>query len=464
MADTSAFPSFAEADLPASVTAEQARANRFTHAALERHKQEGIWLAVRARWAVLAVIAVLLLFLNPELEMLYYYPFLLASAGIGWLQTRVGRVGRSGAELVVLFFDIGIFVWALMMPNPFANEDWPTAMIFRFENFNYLFLILALATLSYSWKTIIAVGNWTCTMWLLGVAWLWWTAEPWPELSAAAETAFGFDPDLRDALDPTSFRFDVHLQHVVIFLMVSFTLGLSIRRFNRLLLNNATLERERENLSRYFSPNVVEELSNNDEPLKQIRSHDVAIVFVDIKGFTRFASERSAESVIGTLRQFHARMEEAVFAYGGTLDKYLGDGLMASFGTPLPADDDPERAYLCARSMIERANAWNAERIEKGEEPLIVSVGVHYGPVVLGDIGGNRLEFAVIGNTVNVASRVEGLTRRFEVPLLISDALKQRLPKGLGDDLTRHDGQDIAGLDAPMTVWSLASPEKTTEP
>lgn len=458
MAETRVFPNFTGVDLPDDVTPEQVRANRFTQAALERHKQEGIWLAVRARWAVLAVIAVLLLFLNPEPEMLYYYPFLAASAFVGWLQTRVGRVGRSSAELAVLFCDVAIFVWALMMPNPFSNNDWPVAMIFRFENFTYLFLLLALATLSYSWRTIIAVGNWTCAMWLAGLVWLWWTAASWPELEAASEAAFGFDPELRDVLDPTNFRFDVHIQHIVVFLMVSLTLALSIRRFNRLLLDNAGLERERANLSRYFSPNVVEELSNNDEPLKQIRAHDVAIVFVDIKGFTRFASERSAESVIGTLRQFHARMEDAVFTYGGTLDKYLGDGLMASFGTPLPAEDDAQRAYLCARAMIERAHDWNAERAAQGEQPLIVSVGVHHGPVVLGDIGGNRLEFAVIGNTVNVASRVEGLTRKFEVPLLVSDDLIQQLPKGFAPDLTRHDGQEIAGLDAPITVWSLASP------
>jgi adenylate cyclase len=458
MADTGVFPNFSGPDLPARVTAEQARANRFTQAALERHKQEGIWLAVRARWAVLAVIAVLLLVLNPDPEMLYYYPFLAASALVGWLQTRVGRVGRSGAELAVLFCDVAIFVWALMMPNPFSDNDWPTAMLFRFENFSYLFLLLALATLSYSWRTIIAVGNWTCAMWLAGLVWLWWTAEPWPVLSAATEAAFGFDPEMRDVLDPTSFRFDVQMQHMVVFLMVALTLAVSIRRFNRLLLDNAGLERERANLSRYFSPNVVEELSNNDEPLKQIRAHDVAILFVDLKGFTRFASGRSAEAVIGTLREFHARMEAAVFAHDGTLDKYLGDGLMASFGTPLPAADDAERAFRCARQMIVQAAAWNAERAGRGEEALEVSVGVHYGPAVLGDIGAARLEFAVIGNTVNVASRVEGLTRHLGAALVISDDLYQRLPATLVQPL-RHDGpQEVAGLDQPVTVWSEASP------
>lgn len=456
MVDARSVPKGADLERPVRVSAEQAQTNRFTQAALERHKQEGLWLAVRARWAVLVVIAGLLLILNPDPEMLYYYPFLAASALVGWLQTRVGRVGWSGAELGLLFCDVAIFVWALLMPNPFSDLDWPAAMFFRFENFTYLYLLLALATLSYSWRTIIAVGNWICVLWITGLVWLWWTAEPWPELQNAARAAFGADPDILDVLDPTSFRFDVQLQNVTVFLMVALTLAVSIRRFNRLLLDNAGLERARANLSRYFSPNVVEELSNNDDPLKQIRSHDVGIVFVDIKGFTRFASERSPESVIGTLRQFHGRMEAAVFAHNGTLDKYLGDGLMASFGTPFPAEDDAVRAYRCARAMIQSAEEWNRARVANGEEPLIVSVGVHFGPVVLGDIGANRLEFAVIGNTVNVASRIEGLTRKFKVPLAISDSVHQRVPESETADLVRQEGQFIAGLDAPLTVWVLS--------
>jgi len=106
------------------------------------------------------------------------------------------------------------------------------------------------------------------------------------------------------------------------------------------LLGTAALERERANPFRYFSSNVVDELSRNDEPLKQILNHNVAAMFVDIVGVTAYAADRHPEEAIETLRQFHGRMEQAVFAHKETLDKYLGDGSMATFGTPVATDRD----------------------------------------------------------------------------------------------------------------------------
>ncbi|MEM7243656.1 MAG: adenylate/guanylate cyclase domain-containing protein [Pseudomonadota bacterium] len=457
MAETFDLPNFDSIDLPDNVSADDIAANRFTQAALERHKREGLVLAVRARWVALAIVAIMIPILNPSWDMLYYEFLMFCLAGVGWLQQRVGRVGRSGAELGVLALDIILMTFALVFPNPFAKDvGIPTAMIYQFENFQYFFIILALGTLSYSWRTILAVGNWTAASWLVSVGLVWWFGTTYDELTAAAEEAFGHAPIILDLFDPNSLEFDLRFQQIVVFLIVSGILALSIRRFNRFILGTASLERERENLSRYFSPNVVDALSQNDEPLKEIRSHDVAVIFVDIQGFTSFAAERSPEAVIGTLREFHEIMEQAVFAHGGTLDKFLGDGLMATFGTPLPAPDDVRRAYHCVRRMVVLAEKWNAARVDRGQVALGVSVGLHYGPVVVGDIGGARLEYAVIGNTVNVASRLEALTRPLGCRVAISEDVANRLPEEEIDDLQRVSGQTIRGLDETMTVLTLA--------
>ena len=190
-------------------------------------------------------------------------------------------------------------------------------------------------------------------------------------------------------------------------MIVAMILALAARRSNALLISHAGIERERTNLARYFSPNVVEELSKNDEPLKQVRTQDVAVLFADIVGFTAYSDGRSPTEVIGTLRRFHERMEREVFRHDGTLDKYLGDGLMATFGTPFTGDCDAGNALRCAQAMIGSMDELNLERKHRGEPPIQLSLGLHYGPVVLGDIGLNRLEFAVIGTTVNAASRLE---------------------------------------------------------
>ena len=133
MADTFDLPNFNSMDLPDNVSVDDVAANRFTQAALERHKREGLELAFRARVIALGVIAVMLPFLNPSWEVLYYELLLLCLVGVGWLQRRVGRVGRSGPELGVLALDIVLMTFALVFPNPLSTEAGiPTAMTYQF--------------------------------------------------------------------------------------------------------------------------------------------------------------------------------------------------------------------------------------------------------------------------------------------------------------------------------------------
>ena len=449
--------SVSEADLMTEMIPQDAGENRYAEAALARHKREGMWLAVRARLIGLTVIAVMLPFLNPDPAILYYEALLVLMALNGIAQAVVGRVGRSGWELFLIFLDLLLLTCALAFPNPFVDEQRPWTISYQFGNFVYFFVILTLGTLAFRWRTLMALGNWTAGLWLLAALVVWLFGATQPELTEAAERAFGHDAILMELFDPNRLEWDVRFQEVVVFIICAYTLALSVRRFDRLLLNSAALERERANLSRYFSPNVVEELSQNDEPLKQIREHDVAVLFVDIHGFTGFAAERSPAEVIETLRGFHGRMEAEVFSIGGTLDKYLGDGLMATFGTPTPGERDASDALECALNMIASLAEWNAQRMAAGETPIRAGFGLHYGPVVLGDIGANRLEFAVIGNTVNVASRLEALTRPLAAELVISQALRDRIAEEGGDDLLEGlvcgNGQAIRGTQSEMVVW-----------
>ncbi|MEX0338237.1 MAG: adenylate/guanylate cyclase domain-containing protein [Arenibacterium sp.] len=464
MTDASRYmPYFTDADLPDQMSAKEVEANRFTEGTLERHKREGMVLAVRARWVALGLVALMLPVLNPNIEVLYYHCFLAALALIGWAQMQAGQLGRSFRELGLLFLDLSVMAFALVFPNPFSKVDWPTAVGYQFNNFQYFFIILAAGTMAYSWRTVGAIGTWTAALWSIGVALTWYFGTQDPELGAAIFEAIGGDERLFEVINPNSIDFGMRLQEIVVFVIVAMILSISVRRFNRLLLRSAALERERENLGRYFSPNVVEELSQNDEPLKSTRTHDVAVLFVDIVGFTKFASERDPADVIGILRQFHATMEREVFRYGGTLDKYLGDGLMATFGTPTRSDLDAISALRSVRGMMIALQALNRDRRAQGEPPLHGSFGLHYGPVVLGDIGANRLEFAVIGNTVNIANRLEKRTREMGVDVVISDAMLKaaQAEAAPGDPALagweRHDPIAIRGADAPMTVWSLSS-------
>jgi adenylate cyclase len=180
-------------------------------------------------------------------------------------------------------------------------------------------------------------------------------------------------------------------------------------------------ERERTQLARYFSTNLVDQLADADRPLGEIRQQTVAILFADIVGFTSLSETLAPVDLIGLLREFHQRMQAAVFANYGTLDKYLGDGLMASFGTPSTSSRDAANALAAAHAMTTALAEWNKQR-EKLEQPIIrIGIGLHWGPVVLGDIGGeHRLEFATLGDTVNVASRLEHITRDLGADIVAS--------------------------------------------
>ena len=432
--------------------------------ALARAKREGLELAVKARWASLAVIALMLPFINPKVEILYYHVLIGLFALIGWAQLKVGSVGWSRWELVLLFCDLLLMTLITVMPNPLSDADWPTAMQYRFGNFIYFFVLLAGGTLAYNWRTVVAMGTWTGGLWCLGViaVFIWPNAQP--ELTEAAQRAFASNERVLAVLDPNSLDLGIRLQEIVVFMLVAGMLALTVNRSSRLLLSHAEVERERTNLARYFSPNVVEELSQKDEPLKQVHTQNVAVLFVDIVGFTTFADGRDPNDVIETLREFHGAMEQEVFRHNGTLDKYLGDGLMATFGTPFTGPADAGNALNCSLAMVAAADALNERRRAKGLPSIRASFGLHYGVVVVGDIGANRLEFAVIGSTVNVASRLESMTRPLGCSIVASDALvaqarsEVRMDGSAFTQFDRRPALEIRGIEQPMDAWTFGKP------
>src|SRR5271163_1764737 len=144
-------------------------------------------------------------------------------------------------------------------------------------------------------------------------------------------------------------------------------------------------ERARGNLARYFSPHFAAMLADRDDPLGAVRRQDVAVLFVDIVGFTRMAEAMPPEAVVTLLRQFHDRMTTQIFACGGSIEKYIGDEIFAVFGVPEPSLADAANALRCGWMMLAALDEWNREREAKGEARLAIGVGLNYGSAVLGD-------------------------------------------------------------------------------
>jgi len=168
-------------------------------------------------------------------------------------------------------------------------------------------------------------------------------------------------------------------------------------------------ERIRERLSRYHSPGVVEEIASDASGvIERVRTRNVTVFFADIVGFTSAAEGMEPEALSRFLSTFFTYAADAIFAQGGTLDKFIGDAVMAFFGAPIVQPDHARRAVAAAAKLVENVKAWNLERVARGEPPVGVRIGVNTGNVVVGDIGSaQRVDYTVLGNTVNVAARIE---------------------------------------------------------
>jgi adenylate cyclase len=433
--------------------------NPFLVEALRKEKLEGQRIAAWARTIALVASGVLIAFQNANWSMLYFHGLLLVFIGLGWAQLRFATVGRSRVELALILADLVLLAVALTVPNPFASESFPTAMIFRFETFPYFFIILALATLAYSWRTILSMGSALVLIWAVAVLGVALFGKTDPELGAKVASAFAGMPALRGIVDPNSVVWSIRAQEMLIFFLVAAILALRGQRSNALLLRQADIAAERANLSRYFPPSMVDELATARSDVGAVRSQDVAVLFADIVGFTQLAERETPETVMQLLRRCHGVIEHAIFSNGGTLDKYLGDGVMATFGTPRISPTDCANALAAARDIVQGMADANTELAAAGLPTLSISVGVHFGPAILGNIGTERrLEFATLGDTVNVASRLEAATRTLGCRIVASDAVVSRIGEAGGcnavpDGFRRVPALSLRGREAPIDVW-----------
>lgn len=210
----------------------------------------------------------------------------------------------------------------------------------------------------------------------------------------------------------------------------------------------------RSRMERYHSPAVVDEIVKGSITAEsEVRSTDVSILFADISGFTTVSETQKPEEVAEFLSHFFSFAVESIFAYGGTLDKFIGDAVMAFFGAPLPQDDHADRAVLTGLMLQRMVNDWNIERAKTNLVAVKVRVGINSGLAVVGNVGTEkRVDYTVLGAAVNIASRLEsGVAKPGQV--VISQNTMDRI---IGSFETESLGEfSLKGMQQKMPVFAV---------
>ena len=223
----------------------------------------------------------------------------------------------------------------------------------------------------------------------------------------------------------------------------------------------------RELFGRFVPEAIVEELLESGGTARGLPAtrRDATVMFCDLRGFTTFAEERSPELMLEVLNRYLSEMSAAVLDHGGTVVSYMGDGIMAVFGSPVAREDHAAAAYVTAREMLDRRlpglNAWLAERDLPG---FRMGIGLNSGPVMSGTVGSERrLEYAAIGDTTNVAARLEAMTKREGGGLLVSESTRRLLGPEAVHGLSLHGEVEVRGRAQNLSVWEPA-PRPSSRP
>ena len=223
--------------------------------------------------------------------------------------------------------------------------------------------------------------------------------------------------------------------------------------FNRMVRGLQEREFLRETFGKYVSREIRDEILAGRIALEG-EPRDATILFADIRDFTPWVEASDPREVVRDLNAYFTEMETAIRAHGGLVLQYIGDEIEAVFGAPVARPRHAEQAVRAALDMRARLAAWNAGRVGTGRPPLRNGIGIHTGRVLAGNIGSaDRLSYALVGDAVNLASRLQGLTKELETDVVVSGTTRARLDGDL--PLTRLPAVKVKGRTAEVEVYAL---------
>jgi adenylate cyclase len=328
----------------------------------------------------------------------------------------------------------------------------PPSFYLKAPTILYVFIFIALRALRFEARFVILTGLAACLGW--GALMLYvLKSNPADSMITRDYVAY---------MTSNAILLGAEFDKIISILLVTTIIAVSLYRAKRLLIRAVSDQAAAQELSRFFAPEVAAKIKGSDQAIRagsgEIR--DAAILNLDMRGFTQFAATASPNDTMTLLSDYQKHMAPVLRKHGGSIDKYLGDGIMATFGAVVPSATYAADALRALEESMAVAARWQAERRERNLPCPTVNGSLATGPILFGAVGDERrLEYTVIGDAVNLSAKLEKANKAAGVRALCDRASYERAcAQGYrpAKALEHLDGQAVAGVEAPTDVIVVA--------
>ncbi len=343
------------------------------------------------------------------------------------------------ADILILY----VAVWSFHL-----QYEQPAAFYLKAPTLLYVFIFIALRALSFSPRYLLVTGFAAALGWLLLVGYAVFEQDGAQLLTR----------DYVEYMTSATILIGAEIDKVISIIVVTLILAIAVARARSLLFSAVAEQAAADNLSRFLEPNVAKSLRSGQQlpEVGQGVEQEAAVLFIDLRGFTALAATLSARELIALLGRYQHLVVPIVHSCNGSITTFLGDGIMITFGAVRPSTTYAADAFRCARELLKGIAAWSGERQQAGLSEIRVGIGVEVGLVVCGPIGDEqRLEYAVVGDTVNRAAKLQNHTKREDVAALSSSrAYRRALEQGFQPalDLRRRPASEVEGIATPVDL------------